>query len=101
MIKVTVQREKNRLQEVVVKGHSGYDEQGKDIVCASVSSIVITSINAIERLHSGSITFLKEDGYLKIVVVHPTNHTNELLENMLDLLKSLEQSYPKNIKIEL
>ena len=29
---------------ITIKGHAGYDDKGKDIVCASVSSIVITTI---------------------------------------------------------
>ena len=32
---------------IEVKGHANYDDFGKDIVCASVSSIVITTVNAI------------------------------------------------------
>ena len=33
-----------------VSGHAGYAKRGQDIVCASVSSLVINTVNAIEAL---------------------------------------------------
>ena len=46
MIKVNI---KNNI--IIITGHAGYDDFGKDIVCASVSSIVITSINLCLRFN--------------------------------------------------
>ena len=49
MISVVVS--KNRNNEYLgfeCKGHAGYDDYGKDIVCAAVSMLVINTINAIE-----------------------------------------------------
>ena len=43
MIKVDLTKE----NVITISGHANYDDKGKDIVCASVSSIVITTINAI------------------------------------------------------
>lgn len=34
----------------IVSGHAGYDESGKDIVCASVSSAVQMAINGITEI---------------------------------------------------
>ena len=31
-------------------GHAGYDKHGNDIVCAAVSTLVINTANAIEKL---------------------------------------------------
>ena len=45
MIKVNIK--KNHIE---IKGHAMYDDYGKDIVCASISSIAITTVNAILRL---------------------------------------------------
>ena len=39
---------------IKISGHANYDEKGKDIVCASVSSIVITTINAIIEIDHDS-----------------------------------------------
>ena len=51
MIKVNL-KEKDK---IVITGHAGYDDYGKDIVCASVSSIVITTINAIIDIDDNAI----------------------------------------------
>ena len=32
---------------IKITGHSGYDNAGKDIVCASVSSIIYTTVNGL------------------------------------------------------
>lgn len=39
MITITYTQDKHRVE---VQGHAGYDEPGKDIVCASVSALVYT-----------------------------------------------------------
>ena len=42
---------------ITIKGHAGYDDKGKDIVCASVSSIVITTINGIIEINPDAIDY--------------------------------------------
>ena len=42
------------------KGHAFFDSYGKDIVCASISVLMINTINSIEELCNGSFD-LKED----------------------------------------
>ena len=73
-----------------------FDDYGKDIVCASVSSIVITTVNAIERIDREAISYIEEPFDLK--VLYDNEIVYELLDNMISLLKELGQSYPKNIR---
>ena len=61
MIKVEIKNNK-----IEIKGHAYYDDYGKDIVCASVSSIVITTINAIIEFDPESIYY--EDLYNRILI---------------------------------
>ena len=83
--------------KVVITGHAGYDLVGKDIVCSSVSSIAITTINGILRIED-TITYSIEDDGLTINIVKPTNVNKALIDNMLDLLHQLASDYPDNIK---
>ncbi|MCL1803549.1 MAG: ribosomal-processing cysteine protease Prp [Eubacteriaceae bacterium] len=39
----------DRIMGATVSGHSGFDSYGNDIVCASVSALVLTAINALEE----------------------------------------------------
>lgn len=95
MIKISIKYEENKIKEVLIKGHALYDDYGKDIVCAAVSSIVITTVNAILSINKDSITF---DESVMIKVIKDDEITGKLLINMINLLKELEHDYPNNIK---
>ena len=47
MIKVKVEKD-----NISIIGHANYDEYGKDIVCASVSSVVMTSVEGIAKIYT-------------------------------------------------
>lgn len=84
---------------IKITGHSGYDNDGKDIVCASVSSIIYTTVNGLLNINEKSIEFLDNDEYMEIKVLLSDDITNSLILNMMMMLKELEKSYPKNIKV--
>ena len=94
MIKVNIKKD-----QITIKGHADYEEFGKDIVCASVTSIATTTINAIIRLDSESIEFKSDSGLIDIVVKKHSDLVDTLLLNMTELLKELEKDYKKYIKI--
>ncbi len=94
MIKINI---KDNL--ITIKGHSGYSEYGSDIVCASVSSIAITSINSILKYDEKSLEYIKDDGYLEVKILKHDKIIDLLLDNMIELLKDLEKEYKKYIKI--
>lgn len=95
MIKVDLSKDKI----ITVSGHSGYEERGKDIVCASVSSIVITTINAIIEIDNDAIDYSDLDNKIVIRVIKEDEIVNKLINNMILLLESLEKDYKEYIKI--
>ena len=84
---------------ITIKGHAGYDDKGKDIVCASVSSIVITTINAIIEINPDAIDYSDLDNELIIRKLKEDETVNKLLNNMILLLENLEKDYKDYIKI--
>ena len=94
MIKVEISDKKIR-----VLGHAGYDDYGRDIVCASVSSIVITSVNAILSFDNEAINYEEKKDELIINILKTDKVTKKLLDNMIDLLKELSNQYEENIKV--
>lgn len=94
MIKVNIKQ--NR---VIITGHAGYDEYGKDIVCASVSSIVITSVNAALKLENNCLEYIEEKDKLTINILSNKENIKIIIENMIDLLEELSLTYKENIKI--
>ena len=99
MIKVTVKYLNNEIDLLEVKGHSYYDEKGKDIVCAGVSAIVVGGINAITSLVSShKIDYEVKDGYVKLTNLN-NKDIQEILKVVIIQLKTVEDSYSKFIKI--
>jgi hypothetical protein len=84
---------------IEVTGHAGFDESGKDIVCASVSSIIYTTVNGIFNIDQNAIKFTDNNDLIKIEIKNQNNIIDILIKNMIDLLENLEEQYPKNIKI--
>ena len=95
MIKIKFDKDK-----ISIKGHSGYDVIGKDIVCASVSSIVITSINAIIRIDEKAISYKQDEGFIEINILKHSEIVDLLILNMKELLKELQIQYDKYKKIQ-
>ena len=96
MIKINVKEEKGIIKEVTLKGHALYETLGKDIVCAAVSSIVITTVNGILSIDEDIIK-VDEKGFV-ITVLKDDEIVNKLLINMVNLLKELSEEYTDNIK---
>ena len=93
MIKISIKE-----KQIIIKGLANYDELGKDIVCASVSSMVITTVNAILRIDSDAIKYSDDNG-VTIDIIKDDEITNKLINNLIDLLEELEKQYPKYIEI--
>ncbi len=93
MIKVSIKE-----KQIVIKGHANYDELGKDIVCASVSSMVITTVNAILRIDNEAIKYSDNDGVI-IDIIKDNEIVNKLIINLISLLEDLKKQYPKYIEI--
>ncbi|MBQ3436039.1 MAG: ribosomal-processing cysteine protease Prp [Bacilli bacterium] len=100
MIKVNVLKEENTIKEIQILGHAMYDDFGKDIVCSAVSSIVITTINGLLAIDDESILYEEKKDELDIIIKKENDIVNKLIRNMLDLLKSLHEQYPKNIIVK-
>ena len=85
---------------IEITGHSNYDTLGKDIVCSAVSSIVTTTINGIISIDEKAISYIYKNDKMTISNIKKDEITDKLLNNMLDLLKSLAKDYPKNINVK-
>lgn len=94
MIKINISKD-----EITIKGHSGYSVEGSDIVCASVSSISITTVNALLSIDEDCISYEEKDGYLNIKIKKHNEVVDKLINNMINLLKELERQYKKYIEI--
>lgn len=85
-------------------GHAEYAEQGKDIVCASVSSLSTMIANEVLNRCDNAICRV-ENGLLSCQVdlnkfEHAKSyHISSLFEMLEANLQQIEQQYPDNIKV--
>ena len=96
MLVIKVKRNNDIIEHISFTGHALYDDKGKDIVCASASSIYITTINAILSFDKNAISYNDKN---EVTNIKKDEITNKLLNNMLSMLVELENDYKKNIKI--
>ena len=99
MIKVRIKKSNDIIENINCIGHAGYADYGKDIVCASFSTMIITIVNAIVNIDEKAISYT-ETNNLKIVNIKKDNITNSLLNTLVDLMYELRDNYDKNIDIK-
>ncbi|NOU96034.1 ribosomal-processing cysteine protease Prp [Paenibacillus sp. LMG 31456] len=106
MIRVTVKRKPDGcIESFRVKGHALYDESGKDIVCAGVSAVTVGTVNAVEALLGLELQVVTEHGLLHVQVADNLDaelkaKVQLLLESMIVMLQSIEQSYGAYIALQ-
>lgn len=99
MIKVILTKKDDNVNKVIINGHAGYDDFGKDIVCAAVSSTVVTTINILLSLDNQSISYNDSRGLI-IEVLKNDMTTKKIIYVLISNLYELEKAYPKNIQIK-
>ena len=100
MIVVNVKYNHSSVCEITITGHANYADFGKDIVCSSVSSIVITTVNGIDSVVPNFLTVEEKKDQMKLIVQYDNEIGQKLLWNMIELLKELQVNYPKNIIVK-
>ena len=99
MIKVLIKREGNKFISLEVKGHAKSAEQGKDLVCAGVSTVLTGGFNSLESPKSFELKL--EEGYaLAKAIKEVSSHDEVVLETIINSLKTMEESYPQFINIK-
>lgn len=86
-------------KNISFKGHANYTEEN-DIVCASVSSIMYTTVNALLRYDENCIKY-EDNNTVNITINKNDEIIDMLIINMMSLLNELSEQYPKNIRVEM
>lgn len=91
---------KKYTNKIEISGHANYSYKN-DIVCASASSIMYTTVNAILRFDNKAITYQDNKDVVTITINSDDSITKTLIINMMANFNELVSKYPKNIKIEM
>ena len=102
MIQANFTKTEGKLTAFSLKGHAGYDEFGKDIVCASVTSAVQLTANAITEVLKVKADVQVLDNQIRLTL--PKNPPQEALHFMDALMLHLEilaEDYEGTIKVKV
>ena len=106
MISATLYQGKDGLTACRITGHSGQAEAGRDIVCAAVSILGCTCVNAMESV-CGIIPLVteNEEGLLAFQLSEITPEENAKAQILMGALKQgltdLADAYPRNVKLTI
>ena len=96
MIRVVITKSKGKYVEFTSKGHAGYAEEGQDIVCAAVSALVITTVNALDAYTDDRFILESDAGYVHWKFTESISDRGTLLMDTLTLgLTEIQNSYDK------
>lgn len=102
MITVTFSCSDNLICGFKISGHSGFSEEGSDIVCAAVSSAAYMTANTItEILHIGA-DVTENDGFMSLSLSKGEAEESAVVLDGLRLhLTALSEQYTKYIKVKI
>ena len=106
MTTITFRTEGDRIIGFDSQGHSGYAEEGADIVCAAISStisLVDVTINDVLGL-AASVKVCEEDASISFRLPGGLSETAEctcqsLLTGLMVYFTELHDEYPENIEV--
>ena len=96
MIQVQVKKQDENVTGFHIEGHSGYDDRGKDIVCAAVSALAINCVNSIEEFTEDEFSVGSDEarGMIDFELSGAGSERAELLLHSLILgLESISETY--------
>ncbi len=104
MTKIVFYSNKGRLIAFEISGHTGLMESGKDILCASISSIAQMAVLGIKDELKLKPFIKVKDGYLKLSLLQKdfdNQGAQLLLKTCLDSLRQVIKHYKKYVILEV
>ena len=96
--------EGDRITGFTISGHSGYAEQGQDIVCAAISAVVTMAEATINDVCGAKAKVRVKEEDARITLTLPTSCDEEdtvqaVLAGMMLTLLNLRDDYPDYIEV--
>ncbi len=104
MTKITIFKKDDIIWSYQVKGHSGFAEEGKDIVCSAVSTATQMTLVGLKEVLKLKVESIIEDGFLQVRLLDGDENNKDaqiLLNTMFLTLQDIAKNYAKNVKMEV
>ena len=93
MTKVVFYEQDDKLKGFLIKDHSGYDEEGYDIVCASVSSAAYLTANTLTEIVGAKADIKVEEAHFRFILKDKIEEAQTHLKGLKLHLESLAGDY--------
>lgn len=101
MTKIFIFEKENLLCGFQVKGHSGFDENGKDIVCSAISTATQMTLLGLSEVLKLEVESQTHDGFLSVIVKETEiEKAQTLLLTLKKALENIAKQYEKYVKLE-
>lgn len=101
MVKVEIIKNKDLINKVTISGHANYAKKGEDLVCASVSSLAIGTLNALDELSNNKLEIKINEGLVSIEILESEEIIQTILKVFEIQLKTIQESYKQYINISI
>ena len=101
MITASFNKKNGKIQNFRISGHSGYAEQGSDIVCAAVSSMTTLAVNLITEEFGIPVSLQvdEENAVIELSLSNPDERGCSILAGLEREISTLAADYPKFIRV--
>ena len=106
MINVIVIKEKQTIKTIEATGHSGYAEEGSDIVCSAVSTLMETLANGLTEVVKANVKVVLDETVPHLSVTlneedkEKCKYAQVLMQSTFLGIKGVSQGFSKFIKIK-
>lgn len=103
MIKAVFRRQGRRLTGFTVSGHAGDEEEGRNLICAAVSSAVYMTVNTVTEIIGCEIDCEEADGYMDVDLSRrdlKSRDASVVIDGLRLHLEELSKTYPDFITLE-
>ncbi len=98
MIKARIKQDKD-YYAMTLDGHAGYNNEGKDIVCAAVSTVFYSLVLMLSNCEGADVTYSDVPGNSNVVCKGTSEEIMAAYKMARLTLLHLAKQYPQNIKI--
>lgn len=105
MIKVTLFKNNLGFYGFKSEGHAGYDDHGKDIVCAASSILTYTAYRSCivncNLKKKDYIEAFDDDGFMEFYSKVQNHDVDLIFKTLIEGVKSLEENYGQFVRLEM
>ena len=101
MTKITIFKKAGKISGYLIKGHSGYAEEGSDIVCSGISAVSQMALVGLTEVLKKDVDCVMKDGLLSVDIKGNLDDCQVLLNSMELSLKDIAKNYSAYVKFEI